>query len=62
MGFALSPINPYTVGIAQKIASLPLFSGAILRTIMVFVALSVLGFYVVEDRTPCVYAWMNEPS
>lgn len=30
-GFATSPINPFTVGVSQTIAELPLFSGAPLR-------------------------------
>ena len=32
VGFALSPINPYTVGVAQDIAQLDTFSGAGLRS------------------------------
>ncbi|AXA32943.1 YfcC family protein [Francisella adeliensis] len=52
MGFALSPINPYTVGVAQKIAGLPLFSGAGLRAIMVIVALTILGFYIAKFIAP----------
>ncbi len=45
IGFALSPINPYTVGTAQTIAELPLFSGAGLRSLLVFITLTALGFY-----------------
>lgn len=32
VGFATSPINPYTVGVGAVIADLPMFSGALLRT------------------------------
>lgn len=32
VGFATSPINPYTVGVGHVIANLPIFSGALLRT------------------------------
>jgi uncharacterized ion transporter superfamily protein YfcC len=39
VGFALSPINPYTVGVGQKLADLPMFSGAGLRATLVFTAL-----------------------
>lgn len=46
VGFALSPINPYTVGVSQSIAGLPLFSGALLRTGLVFAALSLLALYI----------------
>ena len=45
VGFGLSPVNPYTVGTGHKIAELPLFSGALLRSILCFIALSVMAFY-----------------
>ena len=45
IGFGLSPINPYTVGTGHKIAELPLFSGALLRSVLCFSALSFLAFY-----------------
>ena len=45
IGFGLSPINPYTVGIGHKIAELPLFSGALLRSLLCFSSLSLLAFY-----------------
>ncbi|GGB26153.1 Na+/H+ antiporter NhaC family protein [Allosediminivita pacifica] len=46
VGFALSPINPYTVGVSQTIAELPLFSGAWLRTLLCLAALSLLALYI----------------
>ncbi len=57
IGFGLSPINPYTVGTGQKIAELPLFSGAWLRSILCFSALAILAWYNVRyaqkiDRHP----------
>lgn len=45
IGFGLSPINPYTVGIGHKIAELHLFSGALLRSLLCFSSLSLLAFY-----------------
>ncbi len=45
IGFGLSPINPYTVGIGHKIADLPMFSGALLRSILCFTGLSVMAYY-----------------
>ena len=45
VGFGLSPINPYTVGTGQKIAELSLFSGALLRSILCFSALSIMAYY-----------------
>ena len=45
IGFGLSPINPYTVGTGHKIAELPMFSGAILRSVLCFIALSIMSLY-----------------
>lgn len=45
VGFGLSPVNPYTVGMGHKIAELPLFSGAELRTALCFLALSLTAWY-----------------
>jgi uncharacterized ion transporter superfamily protein YfcC len=45
IGFGLSPINPYTVGTGHKIAELPMFSGAILRSIICFSALCLMAYY-----------------
>jgi len=45
VGFGLSPFNPYTIGTGQKIAELPLFSGAWLRSILCVSALGLLSWY-----------------
>ncbi|MEM1327468.1 MAG: YfcC family protein [Bacteroidota bacterium] len=45
IGFGLSPINAYTVGTGHRIAELPLFSGAGLRTVLCFTALGIMAFY-----------------
>lgn len=45
IGFGLSPINPYTVGTGHKLAELPMFSGALLRSILCFLGLSLMAFY-----------------
>ncbi|MCK8520075.1 TIGR00366 family protein [Aquimarina sp. D1M17] len=45
IGFGLSPINAYTVGTGHKLAELPMFSGALLRSVLCFVALSIMAFY-----------------
>ncbi len=45
VGFGLSPINPYTVGIGHKLAELPMFSGAVLRSILCILSLGVLALY-----------------
>ncbi|PSW08276.1 C4-dicarboxylate ABC transporter [Photobacterium rosenbergii] len=51
IGFALSPINPYTVGVAQGIAELPTFSGAWLRTLMVLTSLALLAYFICAKVT-----------
>ena len=45
VGFGLSPINPYTVGTGHKIAELPMFSGALMRSLLCFLGLTVLAFF-----------------
>jgi uncharacterized ion transporter superfamily protein YfcC len=45
VGFGLSPINPYTVGIGHKIAEMPMFSGALLRSILCFLGLAAMAWY-----------------
>jgi len=45
IGFGLSPINPYTVGIGDQIAGLPMFSGVLLRSILCFTGLSLMAYY-----------------
>ena len=45
VGFGLSPINPYTVGTGHNIAELSLFSGAILRSILCFLGLTLMAYY-----------------
>jgi uncharacterized ion transporter superfamily protein YfcC len=54
VGFALSPINPYTVGVGQQIADLPIFSGAPLRTALVVTALCGVAMFSVRaiERYP----------
>ena len=45
IGFGLSPINPYTVGTGHKLAQLPMFSGALLRSVLCFLGLSVMALH-----------------
>ncbi len=45
VGFGLSPVNPYTIGTAHRIAELPLFSGYGLRSILCLAALSALAYH-----------------
>ncbi|WP_428898311.1 putative membrane protein YfcC [Parelusimicrobium proximum] len=45
-GFCSAFINPFTVGIAQKIAELPMYSGWEYRIVVWFIATSVVAIYV----------------
>jgi uncharacterized ion transporter superfamily protein YfcC len=57
MGFSAAVTNPFTIGVAQKIAGLPLFSGAWLR-VLIFIAvyivfaLFLVGYAHKIDRHP----------
>ncbi len=45
LGFATSPINPYTVGVSHSIAELPMFSGFALRFVFMIATLAVLAHH-----------------
>jgi uncharacterized ion transporter superfamily protein YfcC len=45
VGFGLSPVNPYTVGVGHQLAGMELFSGAGLRSFLCFAALSLTAWY-----------------
>ena len=45
MGFSAAITNPFTIGVAQKIAGLPLFSGAWFRVIIFIAIYSVFAFF-----------------
>jgi uncharacterized ion transporter superfamily protein YfcC len=47
-GFASSVTNPFTIAVAQKIADLPLFSGAWLRLIFFAVIFALVSFFVIR--------------
>ena len=48
VGFATSPINPFTVGVAHSIADLPTFSGMGLRTAFCAIALAVMSHHTIR--------------
>ena len=51
MGFSAAVTNPFTIGVAQKIAGLPLFSGAWLRVIIFITVYAILaGFLYLYAR------------
>ena len=45
VGFGLSPINIYTVGTGHTIAEMPLFSGALYRSIICFCGVSLMAWF-----------------
>ncbi|MCL2209158.1 MAG: AbgT family transporter [Treponema sp.] len=47
-GFSASVTNPFTIAVAQKIADLPLFSGAFLRIIFFLVIFALVCFFVIR--------------
>ena len=47
-GFASGIANPFTIGVAQKIAGLPLFSGIFLRVIVFVVMYTVLSLFLIK--------------
>ena len=54
VGSAFSPINPFQVGIAQKLAQLPLLSGGGFRLVFLFIAMSLWIFWTIR------YAWKTK--
>lgn len=46
IGFATSPVNPYTIGTAHAIAQLPIYSGIAYRTLYCILALVLTGFHI----------------
>lgn len=66
VGAAFSPINPFQVGIAQKLAHLPLLSGATFRLIFLVIALAIWIWgtwrYASRTRIPPAVADQTELS
>jgi uncharacterized ion transporter superfamily protein YfcC len=57
MGFSAAITNPFTIGVAQKLAGLPAFSGAPFRILIFLVIYAVLAIFLVRyarklDRNP----------
>lgn len=48
MGFSAAITNPFTIGVAQKIAELPLFSGAGFRLLIFFALYALLAVFLVR--------------
>ena len=57
LGFSSAVFNPFTIGISQRLAGLPLFSGAFPRIVLFFVAYAILAVFLTAyarkiDRKP----------
>ena len=57
LGFSMAVFNPFTIGISQKLAELPLFSGAIPRILLFFAGYSILAIFLTSyakkiDKSP----------
>jgi uncharacterized ion transporter superfamily protein YfcC len=48
MGFSTAITNPFTIGVAQKLAGLPLFSGAWFRIPIFLIVYAILAFFLVR--------------
>jgi uncharacterized ion transporter superfamily protein YfcC len=48
LGFSLAVFNPFTIGISQKLAELPLFSGALPRIVLFFVGYAILHIFLMR--------------
>ncbi|MFI5208611.1 MAG: YfcC family protein [Gemmatimonadales bacterium] len=66
VGSAFSPINPFQVGIAQKLAALPLLSGSLFRMVFLVLALGIWIWatyrYALRTRTAPAAAPANVPT
>jgi len=51
LGFSAAITNPFTIGVAQKIAGLPLFSGAWFRAPIFIAIYAVLAVFLVSYAT-----------
>jgi len=47
LGFSMAIFNPFTIGVSQKLAELPLFSGAFPRIILFLVGYAILALFLV---------------
>jgi uncharacterized ion transporter superfamily protein YfcC len=48
LGFSAAISNPFTIGVAQRLAGLPLFSGAPLRVVVFLVIYALFAFFLVQ--------------
>jgi uncharacterized ion transporter superfamily protein YfcC len=53
-GFASAVTNPFSIAVAQRIADLPVFSGALLRIVFFFTVFCLVSFFVVRHAKKVV--------
>jgi len=57
VGFSMAVFNPFTIGVSQKIAELPMFSGAFPRILLFIISYGILALFLLQyakkiDRHP----------
>ena len=65
VGFSMAVFNPFTIGVSQKLAGLPMFSGALPRVVLFIVGYAILALFLRAyakkiDKHPEVSAVFNE--
>jgi len=45
LGFSMAVFNPFTIGVSQNLAELPMFSGALPRIVLFFISYGILAFF-----------------
>ncbi len=45
VGFSMAVFNPFTIGVSQKLAGLPLFSGALPRVVLFVAGYAILALF-----------------
>ena len=67
MGFSAAVTNPFTIGVAQKLAGLPLFSGALLRMFFFVIIYGIFAWFLTAyakrvERKPEIIACFSRRS
>ena len=60
VGSAFSPMNPFQVGIAQQLAQVPLFSGALFRSVVLVIAFAIWVAYTMRYAARSMVPVRNE--
>jgi uncharacterized ion transporter superfamily protein YfcC len=61
VGFASAVTNPFTIGVAQQLADVPVFSGAVFR-VLIFITTYIIYLYMVLRRSKKIRVEANESA